>query len=222
MKAKEQDKNKGNFKRGLVIFIVGIILLILCLWSLGVFNKNSDGIKFYNEYSTISNITEDNLYTYATKEEVLDLFDHKTGVIYFGFPTCPWCQSMVKALDDVGKENKYDTIYYYDIKNDRNTLALNDQGEVITEKNSTAFYRELLKELDDFASPYILTDNEGKEVDTGEERIYVPLVVFVKEGKVMYTHEATVETQKDPKIKLTEKQLKELKAYYQKGFNLIK
>ena len=80
----------------------------------------------------------------------------------------------------------------------------------------------MLKELDDFISPYILTDEEGKEVDTGEKRIYVPLVVFVKEGKVMYSHEATVESQEDPKKELDDKQVKELKEFYQKGFNLIK
>lgn len=218
----EKFASKNNFTRGLVIFIVGVILLILCLWSTGTFNKNSDALKFYSEYGNSSTITEDNLYKYASKEEVLDLLDHKTGVLYFGFSTCPWCQTIVPILNQVASDNGQGEILYYDIKRDRNTLSLNEQGEVVTDKESTNFYRELLKELDDVASPYILTDDEGKEVDTGEKRIYVPLVVFVKEGKVVYSHEATVESQEDPKVKLNDKQKDELADYYKKGFNLIK
>ena len=118
----KEIETKGNFKRGLVILVVGLVLLILCLWSMGVFNKNSDAIKFYGEYGNNTKITEDNLYNYSSKEEILDLLDHKTGVIYFGFPTCPWCQSMVVPLNEVAKDNKYDEIYYYNIRADRDTL----------------------------------------------------------------------------------------------------
>lgn len=218
----ETEENKYNYKRGLVVFIFGIILLILCLWSMGIFSKDSDALKFYSEYGQNSDIKENNLYDYSSKEEVLDLLDHKTGVLYFGFPNFPLCQSMVSVLNDTAVSNKYETIYYYNIKNDRDTLSLNSTGEVITDKNSTAFYRELLKELDGFLTPYTITDSEGKEVDAGEKRIYVPLVLFVKDGKVMYSHEATVKSQEDPKTKLNDKQKNELITIYQKGFDLIK
>ncbi len=219
---KKNEEKKSNFKRIIVIVLVVIVLLGLCLWSSGIFSKNSDASKFYSEYGENSNITEKNLYVYASKEEILDLLDHKTGVIYFGFPTCPWCQSMVSVLNNTAHANKYKQIYYYNIKNDRDELSLNAQGEIITDKNSTALYRELVDEMEEFLSPYTLTDSEGKKVDTGTKRIYVPLVVFVKDGKVMYVHEATVKSQEDPKVELTDKQITELASIYQKGFDLLK
>lgn len=219
--SKKEVENKNNFRRGLVIFVFGIILLVLFIWSTGVFSKNSDAIKFYNEYGNVTKIKEDNVYKYASKERVLDILDHGTGVIYFGYSTCPWCRSMVTVLNDAAKDEKVEEVYYYNIKNDRDLFSINENNEIVTEKQSTAFYRELLKELDEFISPYLLKDSEGKEIDTEEKRIYTPLVVFVKDGKVLFAHQATVKSHEDPKKKLDEKQVSELKNIYKKGFNLI-
>ena len=219
--SKKEVSSKYSFKRGLVIFILGVILLGLFIWSTGVFSKNSDAIKFYNEYGNVTDIKEDNVYKYASKENVLDILDHKTGVIYFGYSTCSWCRSMVTVLDEAAKENNIDTIYYYDIKNDRDLLSINENNEIVTEKQGTAFYRELLKELDEVISPYLLEDSEGKEVDTDEKRIYTPLVVFVKEGNPVFAHQATVKSHDDAKKKLNKKQQEELKNIYKKGFDLI-
>lgn len=220
--SKKEENSNNNFKRGLVIFILGLILLILFIWSTGTFSTNSDAIKFYNEYGSVSDIKEDNLYKYASKEQVLNILDHDTGVIYFGYTTCTWCKSMVSVLNDAAEEANVKEIYYYDIQNDRDELSLNENNEIITEKQGTAFYRELLKELDDVISPYLLKDSEGKEVDTEEKRIYVPLVVFVKDGNPVFAHQNTVQSQDDPMKNLNEKQVTELKSIYKKGFNLIK
>lgn len=220
--SKQELENKSVFKRGIVIFVLGIILLILFVWQTGLFSKNSDAIKFYNEYGNVTNIKEDNIYTYASKEKVLDLLDHGTGVIYFGYSTSDWCKSIVTTLEEAAKEAKEDKIYYYNIKNDRDELSINENNEIVTEKHGTAFYRELLKELDDVISPYLLEDEEGKKVDTEEKRIYVPLVVFVKDGKAIFAHQNTVKSHDDPKRKLTKKQSEELKSIYIKGFNLLK
>ena len=221
MSKKEEETNR-NFKRGLVIFILGVILLVLFIWSTGAFSKNSDATKFYSEYGSVSDIKENNLYKYASKEQVLNILDHDTCVIYFVYSTCTWCKSMVSVLNDAAREAEVKEINYYDIKNDRDELVLNENNEIITEKQGTAFYRELLKELDDVLSPYLLKDSEGKEVDTEEKRIYVPLVVFVKEGEAVFAHQNTIESQDDPMKKLTKKEEEELKAIYKKGFDLIK
>lgn len=220
--SKKEAVKSSSFKRGFVIFILGVILLILFIWSTGAFSKNSDAIKFYNEYGNLSDITENNLYKYASKEKVLNILDHETGVIYFGYSTCTWCKSMVKVLDDTAKGAGIEQIYYYDIKSDRDELSINENNEIITEKQGTAFYRELLKELDDVISPYLLKDSEGKEVDTEEKRIYVPLVVFVKDGNPVFAHQNTVKSQNDPAEELDKEQVTELSGIYKKGFDLIK
>jgi hypothetical protein len=45
-------------------------------------------------------------------------------------------------------------------------------------------------------------------------RIYLPTVVFVKDGKILGAHTATVDSQKDPYTELTKKQKDELKRIY--------
>ena len=215
-------KNNISFKRAIVILAIVIVLVVLFIWSTGIFSKNRDATKFYNEYKSNTTIKEDNLYTYANKEKVLNILDHETGVLYFGYSGSSWCKNMIEPLNSAAKDSKIKDIYYYDIKNDRDELSINENGEIITEKQGTAFYRELLKILDNYLTPYVLTDEEGKEVNTEEKRIYVPLVVFVKEGKVVFAHQNTVKTQEEAKDKLSEKEKEDLINIYKKGFNLIK
>ena len=70
---------------------------------------------------------------------------------------------------------------------------------------------ELIKgTLDD----YIVKDDDGKEYDTGEKRIYVPVVFFVKDGDIVGMHLDTVESQENPFKALTDSQYEELYNIY--------
>ena len=55
-----------------------------------------------------------------------------------------------------------------------------------------------------------LTDNDGKSVSTGEKRIYTPLLIFVKNGKIIAHHTDTVDSQTDPYVALNDRQSEEL------------
>ena len=57
---------------------------------------------------------------------------------------------------------------------------------------------------------YILTTNDGEEVNTNTKRIYLPLVVFVKDGKIIDYHIDTVATQEDPYKALSDREVEEL------------
>ena len=57
--------------------------------------------------------------------------------------------------------------------------------------------------------------------DDSLKRIYFPTVIFVKNGKIMSLHSATVSSQKDPFKKLSTKQEKELSNIYKKGIKQI-
>ena len=142
------------------IIAVVIVLGFLGLISFYYLNlaKVTDASKFKEEYS---NVSEDNVFVYRTDKEVIDILKHGTGIVYLGFPECPWCQAYVSYLDEVAKETKIEKIYYLNILEIR--------------KNNTREYQEIVSLLDN----YLSYDEEGKK------RIYVPAIVAVKEGEII-------------------------------------
>lgn len=189
-----------NLKKISIIgIIVSVILIILTL--VITFKTTTDGIRFKNEYESLNNINKVNItidknnkIKYATIEEVIDILQNKTGVIYFGFPNCPWCRNILPVL----LETVDDTIYYYNPKQ-------------IRDNNSSEY--QILK---DILNDYLTEDEEGNK------KLYVPDVYFVKEGKIVGNHLGSVDSQKDPYQPLTEEQRQEIKEEYQKLFNLLK
>ena len=142
-----------------------IIAVIIVLGFLGLISfyylnltKVTDASKFKEEYS---NVSEDNVFVYRTDKEIIDILKHGTGIVYLGFPECPWCQAYVSYLDEVVKETKIEKIYYLNILEIR--------------KNNTREYQEIVSLLDN----YLSYDEEGKK------RIYVPAIVAVKEGEII-------------------------------------
>ena len=142
------------------IIAVVIVLGFLGLISFYYLNlaKVTDASKFKEEYS---NVSEDNVFVYRTEKEIIDILKHGTGIVYLGFPECPWCQAYVSYLDEVAKETKIEKIYYLNILEIR--------------KNNTREYQEIVSLLDN----YLSYDEEGKK------RIYVPAIVAVKEGEII-------------------------------------
>ena len=153
-----------------------IIAVIIVLGFLGLISfyylnltKVTDASKFKEEYSRVS---EDNVFVYRTDKEIIEILKHGTGIVYLGFPECPWCQAYVSYLDEVAKETKIEKIYYLNILEIR--------------KNNTREYQEIVSLLDN----YLSYDEEGKK------RIYVPAIVAVKEGEIIGFDD---ETSKDTK-----------------------
>lgn len=154
------------------ILIIGVILVLLLIGGVLLFclsKKETDGEKFAKEYTEVG---EDNIFVYRTKEEVIKLMKYGTGVVYLGFPECPWCQTYAKYLNEVAKEIGVDKIYYYNILEDRT--------------NNTEFYQEVVS---------ILGDNLEHD-DEGNSRIFVPNVSFHVSGKIIGND---LETAKDTK-----------------------
>lgn len=184
--------------------------------------ENSDGVKFKEEYESLNNrdneyggkylnikIDEDNVIKYATFEEIMDLIDHGTGVIYFGFPKCPWCRNAVPSLLAAADSTGIEQIYYFNAVDIRDQKTLDANGEVITTKEGTKEYKELLKKLDKYLLPY-----DGLN-DESIKRLYFPSVYFIKDGVVIGKHIDTVESHTDASKELNEKQKLELKGIYE-------
>lgn len=182
--------------------------------------KKSDSIIFKEEYEKLNGensgygtytsveIPKDNKIVYSNIEEIITLLENGTGVIYFGFPECPWCRSMVSTLLNTAEMVGIEKIYYFNAKSIRDEKELDKDGNIVIKKEGTEEYYDLLKVLDEVASSY-----EGLN-DESIKRLYFPTVVFVKEGSIIGFHEGTVESQEDPTNLLTEEQEKELSNIY--------
>lgn len=215
-------------KKIILVITVTLVMITSC----GV--KETDAIKFKEEYEKLNgevtssnksyptvDVSEENIVKYATIDEIIDIIKNGTGVIYLGYPECPWCRNTVPALFEAADSTPLDTIYYLNMHDVRDTLVIDANGSIATEKEGEEKYKDLLEALDSILDNYTLTDSNGNSVDTGEKRIYVPLVVFVKNGVIVDYQDETVPTQTDPYIPLTEEEKNQLINIYIEKINKV-
>lgn len=143
----------------IILGVAGLVLAsFLTIYTVIGTNRYSDAIRFASEYSTVS---KDNPFVYRTGDEIVDILEHGTGVVFLGFPSCPWCQKYVGYLSEVAKEKGLEVVNYYDIEQDR--------------ADNTELYQKLVSIL----SPYLQYSDEG------QRRIFVPNVTFVIDGQIV-------------------------------------
>lgn len=147
-------------KKNKIILIIIIATILLGGISLFfIFNNNDkDNVKFSKEYTSVD---EDNVFVYKSAEDIIKIMEHGTGVVYLGFPECPWCNAYVKYLNEVAKDVGIDEIYYYNILEDR--------------KNNTKNYQKIVS----------LLGNNLQYDEEGNLRIYVPNVSFHINGEII-------------------------------------
>lgn len=150
-------KNVMNNKITVIAIILSALLIIISITFIKKPNL-TDTEKFYKEYTLVSS---DNVFVYKSAEEIINLMEHGTGVVFLGFPECPWCQYYVRYLNEVAIEVGIDKIYYYNIKKDR-------------DKNTDS-YKKMVSILEDFL----------QYDDNGVKRIYVPNVSFHVNGELI-------------------------------------
>lgn len=215
-------------KNVIILSIIVVIALVIAILFFLLNNKGmSDGERFKQEYEELNdshlevNIDSDNMIKYIGLEEAIDIIKNDTGVIYFGYPSCPWCRNAVPVLLDAAASTSLDTIYYVDAYNIRDVKEIDDDGNIVTTNEGDSLYDDLLEVLDDILDPYTITDDNGEVIDLGEKRLYVPMVLFVKNGEVVSYHLSTVDSQEDPSISLNDSQRDELYNIYLDGINNV-
>lgn len=184
-------------KRSIFVVIAVIALLIISGCSYEKKEIESDAIRFKKEYESVNgdkiegsdytvrslDIPEDNPFVYASANDIISMMDNnETFVVYFGFSSCPWCRSVLPTLIEVADELKIDKIYYVDVKDIRDVLEVDEDGNVVTSKEGSEGYLGLLARLDEVLEDYTLS-YDGEEVETGEKRIYAPNIVSIVNGK---------------------------------------
>ena len=183
--------------KGLIIGLVAIIIILIGVVVFLLVSDNNeenveatptDAEKFAEEYSKIS---DDNVFVYANIDEILEVLDGGSGIVYLGFPECQWCNAYVPYLNDVAKSVGVNEILYYNIREDRS--------------NNSENYQKIVELLDGY-----LTDDEE-----GNPRIYVPAVIFVNNGTIVgFDDETSLDTGgfTNPDDYWTEEEVNDLKS----------
>lgn len=174
----------------IIVSIIGIILLGIggyFLLQKNSSNSITDAEKFASEYKEVD---ENNVFVYRDVDEIIQIMEHGTGVVYLGYPECPWCQSYVKYLNEVALEVGIERIYYCNTKQ-------------LKEQNMDKYY-ELIQ----------LLHGHLQYTEEGEEWIYVPNVSFHIDGEIIgVDHETSKDTHgfQNPKDYWTDEEVASLK-----------
>ena len=140
----------------LVIAIVGAFLIYKKFEHVNYNQKEID--KFVSEYTLLE---ENHVFKIINIDESINILNNKTGILFFCNPGSDWCQHYAKILDDIAVENQIETIYYVDIKDDRN-INSNKYRKIVT----------------------IMQDHLDSD-DTGNKRLNMPNLTFVKNGEII-------------------------------------
>ena len=145
--------------------IIIIILALAGLVGLAIWNKNiknnseaSDATRFHQSYPSVS---EKNRFVFATNQEILDIFEDGTGLVFLGFPACPWCQKLAPIANQAAEQAGLDKIYYLNIQEAR--------------KNNDDLYQKLVAYL----------KNDLQKDEQGNPRIFVPDLTAISDGQIV-------------------------------------
>ncbi len=212
----------------ILISLLTVVVLLFVITGFFAFKKEetildtvTDAIKFKTEYESLNGkindktndvypsvqISDTNKFVYKNEEEILKILESESGVIYFGFKSSLGCRRIIKALDRASQNKNIEAIYYVDIENIRDVLALDENNKIVTEKEGNSNYYKLLKILDDYLADYLLKSDEDTSINTGEKRLYAPTVVAVLNGDIVDFYESNEEDTIDDLSKEEENKL---------------
>lgn len=217
-------------KKKLIIIVLVIILLSGSYISYRLLKKDpqaTDTERFKKEYESLNNqinptnnltypkviIDELTPIKYASTDEALSLLKNGTGIIYFGFASCPWCRTAIPVFFNAVFNSNIDEVLYVDIEQMRSKIVVQN-GKAVTEKKGTTEYYQIIKALDKNLDEYTGLDENNQVIDFGEKRLFAPTFVFVIDGKVIGIHVSTVKSQVNAYEALTSEQEQELYDIY--------
>jgi len=160
--------------------------------------KQTDAERFAADYEEID---EDNVFVYKDVDEIIKIMENGTGVVYLGYPECPWCQEYVKYLNEVAKEVGIDKIYY------GNTKKIKEE------------------DMDKYHKLISILSGHLQFTDEGEEWIFVPNVSFHIDGKIIANdYETSKDTHglKNPKDYWNDDEIKDLKKKLSASMKKVK
>ncbi len=188
----------------LLIRIVAILFISIAFLFLIIVDPYKD-LDENNEVALLG--LNDKNFERISKKGLLKIFDKNTSVVYFGEIN----QKSYKVLNILSRNNSFkNKIYYIDIESEKRILTFENNSVKIL-KEGTEFYNSLLEKLGSFAEIYTLYNEYNEPINSGYKTIYTPMVIFVKEGKILFAHYINDENISE----------EELQNIYVEGFNKI-
>lgn len=127
-------------------------------------------------------------FEYEDIDDIEELLTEDSGVLYIGFPSCPWCRQLIQPMIDAwnltGSNEEITCINIYDL---RPTRSVDEEGNVTETVPPAPEYAKLVELLYDHLRPFTGAKDESIK------HIYSPMLVFVREGVIEYTHIGTVD-----------------------------
>ncbi len=154
-----------KYLKYIILLIVILIVIFLVIFLI----KDDGSRQFSKKYS---NVPKDNVFKKISAEDAVKLVKNKTGILYLGYPDCPWCKQLVPLLNKSAKASGVDSIYY-----------IEDFYKMRPDKNDNPINKEEYKQLVDLIGSDIVKDNI----------IRVPLVLFINKGNIVSYHSGTYE-----------------------------
>lgn len=128
----------------------------------------------------------------VTMKESVRLFEEKgTGLVYYGYTGCQWCERFIPQLNQVALKTGV-MIYYVD-------------ASIFNEEE-----QETYPILTEYLSSILDKDEDG------EYEMYVPLLIGVKDGELVGSHNGLVDgfVIKDESSQMNDQQKEELQNYF--------
>ena len=166
------------------IIIIGIVFLVLI--ALGYYLYSKDNLRFKLSYEMVNNevlgnnkkikvsIPFDNGVKYLNTKSLDEFLENGTGILYFGYSSCPWCRNAVPVLIESARNNDM-RINYVDIHG----IKVSD----------TKTYEKL--------NDYLREDENGNKI------LAVPDVYVIKNGEVLEHHLGCVDGYTNPYVEMT-------------------
>jgi len=193
-----------------ILLLIVSVLLVTVVTGCSLFKNDkptekTDAEKFGEEYTEVG---KDNLYVYRNFDQIINILEKGTGIVYIGFPECPWCQRYSKYLNEVATDLGIEKIYYYNILQDR---MANDE---VVEKGIDNVSEETKIKSDNYLKIVALIEEYLQNNEEGNKRVYVPSVIALKKGEIVgFDDETAWDTKgfKSPDEYWTEDEVKDLK-----------
>lgn len=182
--------------------------------------KNDEG----KENRTVS-IPEDNPMVISSAEEIVQKTENKeTFYVYFGDALCPWCRSVIETALSEAEKAGVKTIYDVDLWDSEGRELLRDTWEIqdnsaVKTKDGTEAYYTLLEKFDAVLEEYTLSDDAGREYDTGEKRIYAPNFIYIENGEPAELVSGISAQQTDSRQELSDEILKDEEEIFSSFFS---
>lgn len=208
----------------LLAIALGVIIIACLIISLKETKFNS-AVRFKKEYESLNgtvakngkvtrsiNIEKNNPFVYKKENDIVSMMEKKESfIVYFGFASCPWCRSILPTILEVAKEQNIKKIYYVDVLNIRDKMAVDEDSKLKVETKGTDGYYRLLALLDNVLEDYTVEDKSGNKVSCGEKRIYAPNLIKIENGKAVKLTTGISDMQEDGYQELTDNMVNQMK-----------